>query len=68
MPAFGSTIPFFIMFGGSTMGVRRKFVLLGRLPVCLVHGAVSCRSVDNAFYLHEVDQPLCAGECSHKYL
>jgi len=26
------------MFGGSTMGMRRTFVLLGGLPVCLVHG------------------------------
>jgi hypothetical protein len=29
------------MFGGSTMGLRRQFVLLGGPPVFLVHGVSS---------------------------
>jgi hypothetical protein len=36
------------MFGGSTMGMRRKFVLLGGFPVCLVHGVSSCGSAGNS--------------------
>jgi hypothetical protein len=37
MPSSRLVIPFFIVFGGSTMGARRKFVLLGGFSVCLVH-------------------------------
>jgi len=30
-------IAFFAVFGGRTMGLRRKFVQLGGFSVCLVH-------------------------------
>jgi hypothetical protein len=33
------------MFCRGTMGVRRKFVLLGGFPVCVVHIVSSCASV-----------------------
>jgi hypothetical protein len=33
------------MFGGSAMGLRRKFVLFGGFSVCLVHGVSSCGRV-----------------------
>jgi hypothetical protein len=36
------------MFGGSAMGLGRKFVLLGGSPVFLVHGISSCGSVGNS--------------------
>src|ERR1700722_15503542 len=38
MPPSRLIIPFFVMFGGSTVGARRQLVPLGGLPVCLVHG------------------------------
>ena len=38
MPAAPFVISFFIVFGSSTMGVSRKFVLLGGFPVCVSHG------------------------------
>jgi len=41
VPASRFAIPFFVMFGGGTMGARRQFVPLGGLPVCLVHGVAS---------------------------
>jgi hypothetical protein len=45
------------MFGGSTMGLRRKFVLLGGFSVCLMHGISSRESVDGALSrVHEADQ------------
>src|ERR1700722_3164998 len=37
MPISQFVFPFFIMFGGRPMSVRSKFVLIGRLPVCVVH-------------------------------
>jgi hypothetical protein len=37
MPRCGLVIPFFVVFGGSTVRARRKFVLLGGFSVCLVH-------------------------------
>ena len=37
MPVSQFVFPFFIMFGGRPMSVRSKFVLIGRLPVCVVH-------------------------------
>ena len=33
MPVCRCVIAFFIMFGSSTMGLRRKFVLLGGFPM-----------------------------------
>jgi len=33
MPASRYAVPFFIMFGSSTMRLRRQFVLLGGSPV-----------------------------------
>jgi hypothetical protein len=61
MPASGHAIPFFVVFGGRTMGLCRKFVLLGGFPVCLcrqfmplggfpvslVHSIPSSKSVAN---------------------
>src|ERR1035438_7130656 len=59
MPSSRYVVPFFVMFGSSTMGPCRKFVLLGGSPVCLVHG-VSSRGivVHSPSHLHEVDQSL----------
>jgi hypothetical protein len=37
MPFPTFIIAFFIVFGGSAMSARRKFVLLGGFPVCVVH-------------------------------
>jgi hypothetical protein len=37
MPVSQFVFPFFTMFGGRPMSVRSKFVLIGRLPVCVVH-------------------------------
>jgi hypothetical protein len=37
MPASGVVFAFFIVFGRSTMGLRCEFVLLGGLPVWIVH-------------------------------
>jgi hypothetical protein len=37
MPASALVIPFFIVFGGSAVGLCRKFVLLGCFPMCIVH-------------------------------
>jgi len=36
MPISSLVIPFFIMFGGCTVGLGRKFVLLGGSAMCLV--------------------------------
>ena len=36
MPNCRGEIPFFVMFRGSTMGMRRKFVLFSGFPVRLV--------------------------------
>src|ERR1035441_4091071 len=41
MPASGYTFPFFVMFGGSAMGLRREFVQFGGFAVFLVHGVSS---------------------------
>ena len=35
-------VAFFMVFGGSAMCVRGKFMLLGGLPVCVVHGVYRC--------------------------
>jgi len=40
MPPSCYIVPFFIMFGGCTMGARGQFVLLSGLPVCFVHGVL----------------------------
>ena len=41
MPGRGCVIPFFVMFRRSTVLVGRKFMLLSRFPVCVVHGVPS---------------------------
>jgi hypothetical protein len=41
MPASRLVIPFFIVFGSSTMGACRKFVLFGGFPMSVAH----CRSL-----------------------
>jgi hypothetical protein len=41
MPYSFGEIPFFIVLGSGAVGLRRKFVLLGRFPVRLVHGVSS---------------------------
>jgi hypothetical protein len=38
MPVCRGAIAFFVVFGSRTMGLCRKFVQLGGLSVCLVHG------------------------------
>jgi hypothetical protein len=48
MPAFGYAVPFFVMFGGGTMGLRREFVVLGGSPVFLVHSVSSCGNMGNS--------------------
>jgi transaldolase len=64
MPAFRYAVPFFIVFGGGTMGHCRKFVLLGGFPVRLVHGVSSRGSVGAPFYsMHEADQSLGDRRC-----
>ncbi len=42
MPALRCLIPFFIVFSGSTMSLRRQVMLLGGSPVCFVCGFVFC--------------------------
>src|ERR1700690_3378674 len=37
MPVSQFVFPFFVMFGCRSMSVRRKFVLIGRLPVGVGH-------------------------------
>jgi hypothetical protein len=37
MPVSQFVFPFFIVFGGRAMSVRRKFVLIGCLPVRVGH-------------------------------
>jgi|GEM_PF-6121144 len=37
VPATPFVIPFFIVFGGSTVGACRKVMLLSRFPVCISH-------------------------------
>jgi hypothetical protein len=55
VPSSALVIPFFIVFGGSAMSARRKFVLLGGFPVCLVH-AISSRQDDFPGLLEEMGQ------------
>ena len=50
MPASLLIIPFLIVFGGGAMGTRRKFVLFGGFPVCVVH-----RCVLRLFDVHDAD-------------
>jgi hypothetical protein len=38
MPFASIVVALFIVFGGSAMSARGKFVLLGGLQVCVVHG------------------------------
>jgi hypothetical protein len=38
MPLSLFVVPLFIVFGSRAVGFRRKFVLLGGFPVCVVHG------------------------------
>src|ERR1017187_2779958 len=45
MPVCRRGIAFFVVFGCSTMGLRRKLVLLGGFSMCLVHGVSSSGSV-----------------------
>src|SRR5271166_3899692 len=46
MPVSRLVFAFFIMLGGSTMSLGRKFVLLGGFPMCVtVHDVSSFRSV-----------------------
>jgi hypothetical protein len=45
MPASRDALPFFVMFGGSAMGLRGQFVQFGGLAMFLVHGVLSCGSV-----------------------
>jgi hypothetical protein len=70
MPTACHAIPFFIVFGGSTMGLSRKFVLLGGFPVCLcckfmplggfpvslVHRVSPVEGSPTRCYVHEKDQ------------
>jgi len=64
MPSSRYVVPFFVMFGSSTMGLCRKFVLLGGSPVCPVHGVFSCASaVNSPSHLHEADQSLRERKC-----
>ena len=51
MPPSPYVIPFFMVFGGSTMGLRRQFVLLGCFKVCVVRHVSSCGTVLNALFL-----------------
>src|ERR1035441_7018811 len=51
MPPSPYVIPFFMVFGGSTMGLRRQFVLLGCFKVCVVRHISSRRTVLNALFL-----------------
>jgi hypothetical protein len=48
MPDGRSAVPFFVVFRGRAMCLRRKLVLLGGSPVCLVHGVSSCGSDGNS--------------------
>ena len=45
MPSSSLVIPFFMVFGGSAMSARGKFVLLGGFPVCVVHAVSSDEDV-----------------------
>jgi hypothetical protein len=63
MPNCGCEIPFFVMFRGSTVGPGRKFVLLGSLPVRLVHGLPSFRRRHPSSLVHGADQSLSSQEC-----
>jgi hypothetical protein len=48
MPVSSFVFPFFVMFGGGTVGVRGKFMLLGGSTVavvCVVHCVFSCGKV-----------------------
>jgi hypothetical protein len=56
MPPSPYVIPFFMVFGGSTMGVRRQFVLLGCSKVCVVRHVSSRESVVNVFPVHGAGQ------------
>jgi MFS family permease len=51
MPPSPYVIPFFVVFGGRTMGVRREFVLLGGSKVQVVRHVSSCGTVLNALFL-----------------
>ncbi|MGD0776383.1 MAG: hypothetical protein ABSC05_26495 [Candidatus Solibacter sp.] len=51
MPPSPYVIPFFVVFGGRTMGVRRQFVLLRGSKVCVVRHVSSCGTVLNALFL-----------------
>jgi hypothetical protein len=55
-------VAFLVMFGGSMMGLRRKLVLLGGSPVCLVHGVPSRGKVGHPYMCTRPDQLRIAPE------
>jgi hypothetical protein len=65
MPALRYAVPFFIVFGGGSMGHGSKFMLLGGFPVRLVHGVSSCESVcDRPFTCTRWTNPMEIGNVS----
>jgi hypothetical protein len=60
MPLSSLVVPLFVMFSRSTVGARRKFMLLGGFPMCVVHGESPLRTFlstpSPSFDLHEADQ------------
>jgi hypothetical protein len=64
-------VAFFIMFGGSAMCVRGKFVLLRSLYVCVVHGIYRCAATTASglsALASLVDAISCAPVCFNKSL
>ena len=57
MPVSRLVIASFIVFGSRTMGVRRKFVLLGGFPMRVIHG-LSCGCVVWVLSVHGTRQSL----------
>jgi hypothetical protein len=70
MPLSPFVVAFFMVFGGSSMGARRKFVLLGGLPVCVVHGffyRCTATAVCGMSALASLDDAIsCAPVCFNK--
>ena len=45
------------------MGLRRKFVLLGGFPVCVMHGSPRVKRRQLSFHVHEADQSFLDRRC-----
>ena len=57
MPASAGAIPFFVMFGGSAMGLRSQFVLLRGFLVFFVHNRFSSGTRrQHSSHVHLADQ------------